>query len=280
MLITIKILTWLASPLGVFVTGMLLGLVLMIGSTRRKPRRTSIGAWAVMGICSLQLVVFSLPPVADGLLGNLEKHARETAGPMNEAQRILQGQQYAAIVVLGGSMRPAVATIRPHPDLNDAADRLWHAARLYKRGLSPRIIVSGGRSPGLESRHELMTEAHMMRQFLIELGIPAGAILMEEDSRTTRENAEQTKRVLASLLASKTAGASPNARIALVTSAFHMPRAAENFKQAGFVLDRYPTDFRVAPQSEPLYARLLPNAEALFSSTIALKEHMALFVGY
>ena len=51
---------------------------------------------------------------------------------------------YDAIVVLGGSIGPAVPPLRPDPQLYDSSDRVWHAARLFHRGVAPRIIVSGG----------------------------------------------------------------------------------------------------------------------------------------
>jgi uncharacterized SAM-binding protein YcdF (DUF218 family) len=70
---------------------------------------------------------------------------------------------------------------------------------------------------------------------LVGLGVDPQRIELEERSRTTCENAEQ------SLLAAK-----PNLgdRWVLVTSASHMPRAVACFRAVGFSVIPYPVDYR------------------------------------
>ena len=140
MLVLIKILTWFASPTGIFIAGNLLG-VALLWKFRRIAR-------VVIMLSGLQLAVFAMPLTAEHLLGELEEKARELERQNDKAQRLLSGEKYAAIVLLGGATSPASPPKRLHPDLGAAADRMWHAARLYKEGLAPIIIISGGRSPG------------------------------------------------------------------------------------------------------------------------------------
>jgi uncharacterized SAM-binding protein YcdF (DUF218 family) len=261
MLILIKVLTWAASPTGFLVWGVLLGLLLTVVGWRKFGR-------TLMAFSILQLVVLASPFVSDSLLGRLENQTRDLAAQNSQAQRILSGQQYSAIVVLGGAIAPMDPPRRPHPDLNAAGDRIWHGARLFKKGLAPKIILSGGRGPGLEDRRDIQTEAQAMRVLLLDFAIPESALVLEDASRTTRENAAQTKRI--------TAGGP----VALVTSAFHMPRALKTFERAGVPADAYPTDFRVAPQLEPLWSRLLPRASALTDSETAIKEYIAIVISY
>jgi len=261
MLILIKVLTWAASPIAFLIWGGLLGLLLAAIGWRKTGRTLLVASL-------LQVPVLASPVVSDALLGHLENQARALEQKGSQAQRILSGEPYSAIVILGGAISPMAPPGRPHPDMNAAADRIWHGARLYKKGVAPKIILSGGRGPGLEDRSELQTEAQAMRMLLLDLSIPQSALVLEDTSRTTRENAAQTKRI--------TAGGP----VALVTSAFHMPRAMKTFARAGVPADAYPTDFRVAPQTEPLWSRTLPRAAALADSEMAIKEYLALIINY
>ena len=53
---------------------------------------------------------------------------------------------YAAILLLGGVGTPPAEGSSQDIELSNAAGRVWLAARLYRAGLAPRIIVSGGGS--------------------------------------------------------------------------------------------------------------------------------------
>lgn len=261
MLILIKLLTWMASPMGALIWGLVVALLLAFF----KHRKT---AAAFTAIAIAQLLAFSTAYVSDAMLGGLEGQARMLQADHERAEKLLAASTNGAIVVLGGAINPAYPPRRADPDLNDAADRIWHAARLYHQGVAKRIIVTGGKGPGLESRQDIASEAVTMRQMLIDLGIPAGAIVLEESSRTTRENAEFTKKLVA------------GESVALVTSAFHMPRAYRNFRNAGITVEAFPTDFRAIPETDPTWSRWLPRGEYLQRSEIALKEYLAIAVRY
>jgi uncharacterized SAM-binding protein YcdF (DUF218 family) len=169
-----------------------------------------------------------------------------------------------AVVVLGGGIK-AVPLDWPYPDLADGADRVWHTARIYQAGKASRVIISGGRLPWLGER---IAEAEAMQQFLIDLGVPKDALLLEDQSRSTYENALYT----AELLQERDLD-----RVLLVTSALHMPRALATFRAAGVNAVPAPTDFEVIPEPSHLL-RWLPDAGALSASTLALKEYLGLWV--
>lgn len=261
MLILIKLLTWMASPLGALIWG--LALASLMAFLKRRKTATAFAAIAIA-----QLIAFSTSFVADALFGSLENRARLLQADHERAAKSLAAKPAGAIVVLGGSMNPAYPPRRPYPDLNDAADRVWHAARLYQQGVATRIIVSGGKGPGLEDREDIASEAASMRELLMDLGVPSSAIVIEASSRTTRENAEFTKKWIA------------GESVALVTSAFHMPRAYASFQNIGITAMAFPTDFRVAPEADPGWSRWLPSASNLQRSETALKEYLALAVRY
>jgi uncharacterized SAM-binding protein YcdF (DUF218 family) len=169
----------------------------------------------------------------------------------------------AVIVVLGGAVAGA-APPRITVDLSDAADRVLHAARLYRAGKAPVVLISGGAIPWLGSD---IPEAGSIQTLLEEWGVPGASIIAEAASRNTYENAVLTKPVLAE---------HGLQRVLLVTSALHMPRALATFKSAGIDAVPATTDFTVTYKDHRTVIDFLPDAEALSRTTAAFKE----YVGY
>jgi uncharacterized SAM-binding protein YcdF (DUF218 family) len=249
--IILKILAQLASPMGVLVAGLVSGAVLALLRLRWLGR-------LVAALAIAQLIVFSFSAVADALLGPLEDMARSDAAAAPACC-------YEAIVVLGGSIGPAQPPLRPDPKLSDSSDRVWHAARLFHRGVAPRIIVSGG-SYAVQAGEAPpgQTEAVAMRQFLLALGVPDDRIVMEGKSLNTIENMRETRALV---------GAAP---VALVTSAYHVPRALRLARRAGLNAAAFPTDWHVLPGTSPWWEYFWPSVGALVASGIALREYLAL----
>jgi uncharacterized SAM-binding protein YcdF (DUF218 family) len=107
-----------------------------------------------------------------------------------------------------------------------------------------------------------------MRNLLVELRVPRERILLEEQSRNTRENAVHSADLL------KARGFET---VLLVTSAFHMRRALAAFRAVGVEAIPAPTDFRRSA-SKPGVLAWLPDAEALQRSTIGIKEYLGFWV--
>lgn len=81
-----------------------------------------------------------------------------------------------AIVVLGAAQYNGT----PSP-LFEA--RISHAVQLYENGIAGIFIVTGGKGrPG-----DVTTEARAARDYAVAHGVPASAILIEDQSRTTLE---------------------------------------------------------------------------------------------
>lgn len=256
----IKLLTWMASPMGAFTVGAVLScFLLMIGRARRF--RTFVIAMA-----SLQLLFFSMPVVSSRLHTGLEDKSHQLV-----AQR-LDNKPYAGVLLLGGvgrSFSPAESQQFGRADFADGVDRVLHSARLYHEGLAPRIIISGGNWQIGDT--ERPSEASIVRELLISLGVAPNDIFIEEKSRTTRENFLFTDALLKQL--------GLDGSLALVTSATHMPRAMRNASTLNVNVAPYPTDWRsTGLKLHPL--PWLPNAEALSQSEVALKEWLAAFVSY
>lgn len=167
-----------------------------------------------------------------------------------------------AIVVLGGTMSPPTAG-RPWPDLSAAADRVWHAERLFRAGKAPLVVLSGGSDLSVS----LAPEALAMSAFIQDLGVPAAAVLLEPDSRSTRENARFTARLLRDRKIDQ---------VLLVTSAWHMSRALAHFRAQGLTVTPAATDH--SPTLTPGMAGWLPDPGSLESSSRALKEVVGLWM--
>ena len=178
-----------------------------------------------------------------------------------------------AIVVLGGTTKNA-SPPRIIADMNEHGDRLLYAAKLYKDGKAPLIVLSGGRIQwfgGVES------EASDMAKILQLMGIPEEVIIKEPSSLNTYQNAVYTKKILEE---------KDIKQILLVTSAFHMPRSVSIFRHQGIDIIPAPTDFFVSEQELQQYNYSLeskvisffPDTGSLDRTTKALKEYIGKFV--
>ena len=249
----LKIAALLLTPPASLAAGALVALVLAAFRLRRL-------ALLALVLAVGHVVILSVPLVSDVLMGSLERRTRaaEAAAP---------ACCYDAIVVLGGGVGPAYPPELPDPHLNEGADRVWHAARLWKRGLAPRIIVSGG---SFLAQHggPPATEADAMRMFLVDLGVPADAITDEGKALNTIENIRNVRAIVG------------KGRIALVTSAYHMPRALQLAARAGLNAGAFPTDYQVVPASRLPWDEWLPSIGGLSQSNLALREIVALNLDY
>ena len=117
-----------------------------------------------------------------------------------------------AIVVLGAAQYSG----RPSPVLQA---RLDHALALYRRGLAPRVILTGGTAPG-----DRTSEAAVGRSYLRRAGVPATAMLMEAEGRTTRASLTAVAAV---------AGPLAIRRVILVSDPFHLLRARTIARRLG-----------------------------------------------
>jgi uncharacterized SAM-binding protein YcdF (DUF218 family) len=97
--------------------------------------------------------------------------------------------------------------------------------------------------------------------------VPEQALLIEDQSRTTFENALRTRALLGERLGEGTH------TIALVTSAFHMGRSVLWFEKAGFTVYPVRADIRVLHENRKFWDHL-PKPQALDESTTAIKEYL------
>jgi uncharacterized SAM-binding protein YcdF (DUF218 family) len=123
-----------------------------------------------------------------------------------------------AAVVLGAAVR----TTGPSPVY---VERINHAVELYRTGKVKYLIMTGGKGLG-----ERVAEAEAGRDRAIAAGVPAEAILVETQSRDTRENLANVKPIIA---------AHGFGRVLIVSDPLHMARAMQIAQAAG--LDAAPS---------------------------------------
>ena len=161
-------------------------------------------------------------------------------------------------IVLGG----AVGQVGDPPveNLSGGSNRVLRAARLFRAGKVGYVLASGGNLPWLGGS---VPEAELMRDLLVEWGVPREAILTETASRTTRENA---------LFSADMVRARGWTRVLLVTSAGHMARAVGAFRAVGVDVIPSPTNYSVV-EAEPLdLLDFLPDVGALAKSSAVIHE--------
>jgi uncharacterized SAM-binding protein YcdF (DUF218 family) len=242
-------------PLAVYPLGATIGLGLVAVGLALAGRRR--GAIAVALSALSLLWIASMPRVADWAVGSLESQ--------NPPRTVADTPTADVAILLGGAVSPA-APPRATPEFNEAGDRVIHAARLHKAGKVARILVTGGNIPWVAGGPP---EAELIRDYLIEFGVPADAIELAGGSRNTHENALEI------------AGLWKSGRYAsalLVTSAAHMPRALAVFRRAGITVEASSTDVRAVPPPQATLLDWLPNSGALDLTTQAMREWIGIAV--
>lgn len=243
-----KLVISLLSPLGTALLGLLFALLLAWLGCLRMARRLAL-------VAGIWLLFWSLPVVSHGLRSWLE-----SPYPAQATEQVPEAQ---AIVVLGGGIRPA-EQLNQVPDLGSAADRMWLAARLYKAGKAQTLLLSGGGDPAVSAT----SEARAMQELLLDMGVPERAMVLEEGSRNTRENAANCARILQGKGIRK---------VLLVTSALHMPRAKVLFERQGLEVVTVAADHEARQRFSGV--DWLPSADALEGSSRAIKEMAARATG-
>lgn len=234
-------------PPGIF---FVLFVVIAVFAYRRGERKI---AKAIL-LVTLVFYALSTGIVGDALMRGIESRYSPPTEPHGDA-----------IVMLGGGATKDTPDIDGVGMLTSSpSSRMLTAARLYRVTHLP-IVLSGG-----QVYTDSGTEAVIGRRVLMGLGVDERDIFVETESINTTQNAEYTARILQGIGAKQPM---------LVTSAFHMPRAVLCFKNQGIDVVPYPTDFQANRETRDFhYNRLAPSADALLSSTIALRERLRLFV--
>ena len=237
-----KLLVFLIRPLT-----WLFGLLLYASFTRR-PERKRRALWATLVL----LFVFTNTP-----LFNLAVSWWEPA----TLKSIDISEPYDIAVLLGGYSHLPQQGFTDQYVFSERGNRFWNTYELYRRGKVKKIMVTGG--GGLPTRQK-PNESQEIAKLLEVLGVSPDHIIVEANARNTWENAFFSSRILHR--------DHPGARLLLVTSAWHLPRAHRCFARNGLEV----TPFAVDPLSQPfqwnLRWLLAPRSELLEKWELIIKE--------
>jgi len=103
---------------------------------------------------------------------------------IDERARVDNARRADVIIVLGSAVWPGE---RPSPSLYA---RTQHAIALYQAGYAPYLIFCGGLGGNPP------TEAEVMRRLAARAGIPASAMILEDQSHSTEESLRNAKALM------------------------------------------------------------------------------------
>lgn len=190
------------------------------------------------------LAVLSMPFTSLRLIRSLEVYPAVDPAVLGQAR---------AVVVLGGGISHDQPEYAADVSSRATLERLRYAAFLYNQHDLP-ILVTGGNPSGGEA------EGWVMKRELESLfNVPVR--WLETQSDNTAENAEFSRAILQ---------ADGVDTIALVTHAWHMPRAKRMFEQAGFTVVPAPTGFHTVDMKGIM--NFIPQTSYLNLSNIAIRE--------
>jgi uncharacterized SAM-binding protein YcdF (DUF218 family) len=244
-----KLLWLIAAPGNFLLLVLVAGVLWAIASGRRR-------GFALIVTATLGLLAIATLPIGVWLAAPLEDRFPTASLP----------ERVDGIVVLGGSIDPALSRERGQVALTAAATRITETVSLARRFPSARVLVSGGDATLLPG---VLSEAAATRDLLVQLGVAPARIELESVARNTYENA---------VLSYAAAQPKPEETWLLVTSAMHMPRAIGCFRRIGWTIVPYPVDYRTSWKLETKPGLLL--ADGLGLVNVATKEWLGLVAYY
>ena len=190
-------------------------------------------------------VLTMCPVVANALVEQIE--SRVPASPA------CTSAPPATIVVLAAGFEREPASAEDFAALHaDTIRRAVAGLVLWRRAPAQLVLAGGG--------PYAVSESAVLQGFLQNAGVPAAQVRREERSQTTWENAFELRRLEPAL----------PARVWLVSSALHLPRALIAFRAAGFEPCAFASDRRYQPPGGPGY--YLPQSSALRKTEDAVHE--------
>ena len=200
--------------------------------------------------CFASLFIFSLPIISNSLNLYLQKdYSPKHIATINQAD---------AIVVLSGMVSIVKTGEKLKYEFGGAVDRILSGMDLFKQNKAPILILTKGKLPWQYG----IPEGEFLRDFAIKFGVPKENILLTENVKNTDEEAKSVKKVLNI----------ENAKVILVTSAFHMRRAQRIFEAADIKVIPFAVDFQNSKKIT--FIDFIPSASALSGTSNFIREIM------
>ena len=233
---------FLLSPVPFIIILFLIG----ISNIRDRKYRSGFLLFLISGI----IYLFSCEFFADSIILKLEKKY-----PIIPDEYIQKGDIY---ILLGGGI--LTDTIGGNVPTKNVYSRILKTAQLYNKN-PKEIYISGGKP--LQNKE---SESSVYKKELILLGIPENNIIIEEKSKTTKENSIFIKNIMKE----------KNMKSGIIiTSAIHMPRSMEVFKDSELKFYPAPCDFIAHIEKQNFFA-YVPQFKVLKDLYSAFWEYIDL----
>ena len=229
-----KILPLIFSPLILVIGLIILGIIF------------NLRKFSLIGV--IILILSSLPIVSNKFIAYLEKDYQ----PIEVAEI----ENVDAIVVLSGMIRVIGDEENLKYEFTDSVDRFFAGLDLFNNNKSPILILTRGKMPWSVG----IAEGEYLKELAIKYGVSEENIILTDEVQNTDQEAKAIKEIL-----------TEDAKIILVTSAFHMPRAEKVFKAANINLIPYPVDFQNS-KSKTTMMDFIPSAGSLFDTSHFVRE--------
>jgi uncharacterized SAM-binding protein YcdF (DUF218 family) len=248
---------WLKKTIGYWLMPVPLCLVLLVLGLclSCSHRRARLGRW-LMGLGTLLLVLFTNKFVSQWLVRPLETRYPAvpelvTGAPLPPA---LASCRFVVVLGAGNGNSPGVSALN---ELSTSARaRITEAVRILRALPDARLIVSGP----AEGTH--VSHATVLERAAVSLGIDPARIERVEHAHDTEDEAHAVR---------DRVGSAP---CVLVTSAWHMPRAAALFRHTGVNVLPCPTDYTSHSDGEFHWRDFLFDMESMERSTFAVRERI------
>ena len=229
-----KILPLIFSPLMLVIGLIILGIIF------------NLRKFSLIGI--IILILSSLPIISNKFIAYLEKDYQ----PLE----IADVENVDAIVVLSGMIRVIGDEENLKYEFTDSVDRFFAGLDLFNNNKSPILILTRGKMPWSLG----IAEGEYLKELAIKYGVSEENIILTDEVQNTDQEAKAIKKIL-----------TEDAKIILVTSAYHMPRAEKVFKAANINLIPYPVDFQ-SSKLKTTIMDFIPSAKSFFDTSHFVRE--------
>lgn len=175
----------------------------------------------------------------------------------------LQNTNVDGIILLTGDENERISMDRDTPIAGAASQRHIQLARLAQQFPEAKILVTGSSRPQHMAADYGVIK--IVEKNLAAMGVDSGRVIFEPQAVNTHENA---------LFGHAVARPQVGERWALVTSAYHMPRAVLSFEKVGWTVIPAPTDYMTASRYSWDFRFSL--SQQLRMLTIAMHEYVGL----
>jgi len=207
--------------------------------------------WAAL----LVLLTFSNRGVSGWLLSPIEHRYAAIPEASSTAPLSPELKACVALVVLGAGHTDAPGMSRVNQLSGSALSRIAEAVRLARLLPSAKFVVSGRHLPEL-------SHAQVLGEAAVSLGVAPERIVRMDDPQDTEDEVNELKRRFG------------NQPVAVVTSAWHMPRAMQLCRAAGVNAVPCPADFMSKPEEKSKASVFGWDLESLERSTKAIHEYL------